>query len=42
MSTPDEPGWRYTCPEHGWGSNLVPCPDDSHKEGTEQGGDDEQ
>jgi hypothetical protein len=35
-ATPDDPGWRFTCPEHGWGSNLIPCPDDRHKE-TEQG-----
>jgi hypothetical protein len=42
-AAPDHPGWRFTCPEHGWGSNLIPCPDDRHKE-TEQGegGDDEQ
>jgi hypothetical protein len=42
--TAPRPGWRYTCQVHGWGSNLIPCPDDRHKAaGTEQGeGDDEQ
>jgi hypothetical protein len=28
---------RYVCLEHGWVSNLIPCPDDRHKAGTEQG-----